>query len=83
VHLKSSPVFGKYKVILRSTQRPVTPFGGLCVFFEFLHKIDFGDAVNRFMPIKTTSPNAIEPSRIFASFLVSVVAGTSRGSLTI
>lgn len=78
MHIKSSPVFGKNKVILRSTQRPVTPFGGLCVFFEFLHKIDFADAVNRFMPIKTVSPNAIEPSRIFASFLVSVVAGARR-----
>lgn len=78
MHIKSSPVFGKNKVVLRSTLKAISPFGGLCVFFEFLSKIDFAAAVSRFMPIKTTSPNAIEPPHIFASFLVAVVAGARR-----
>src|SRR5437899_5487666 len=38
-------IFGKKKVVLRETPRPVTPFGGLSVFVKFLEKIGYAEAV--------------------------------------
>ena len=36
------------RLILRETQRAVTPFGGIAVFISFLGKIGFVEAVQRF-----------------------------------
>ena len=45
-----NPLFGSGQVLLRDTAKPVTPFGGLVVFIEFLQKLGCaaqvqGDAV--------------------------------------
>src|SRR6266481_5013473 len=37
--LSKRPRLGRIKVELRETQREVTPFGGLVVFFEFLRQV--------------------------------------------
>jgi len=39
VHWKITALWGGKKVELRETQRAVTPFGGLVVFFEFLRQV--------------------------------------------
>ena len=39
------------RLILRETQRAVTPFGGIAVFIAFLDKIGFVGAVRQHMPI--------------------------------
>jgi hypothetical protein len=49
-------------LILRETQRAVTPFGGIAVFISFLGKIGFVEALRRHMPICWKSPNHIDPS---------------------
>lgn len=78
MYRKITPIFQKKKVLLRETKRAVTPFGGLCVFFEFLQKIGYGEAVSQVMPFRLTSPNAIAPAETFTAFVISVLAGARR-----
>ncbi len=66
------------RLILRETQRAVTPFGGIAVFNSFLSKIGFVEAVRQHMPICWKSPNHIDPSSTFTAFLVSVLVGARR-----
>ena len=73
-----TPLFGKKKVILRETARAVTPYGGLCVFVEFLRRLGWAAEARRHMPIQLTSPNAIDPVETLTAFLVAVVAGARR-----
>jgi hypothetical protein len=78
VHWKSTALWGGKKVELRETQRAVTPFGGLVVFFEFLRQVGYREAVSQHLPFRLTSPNAIDPVQTFTAFLLSVVAGARR-----
>jgi Transposase DDE domain group 1 len=66
------------RLILRETQRAVTPFGGIAVFISFLSKIAFVEALRQHMPICWKSPNHIDPSATFTAFLVSVLVGARR-----
>src|SRR5712671_3182802 len=66
------------RLILRETQRAVTPFGGVAVFISFLGKIGFVKAVREHMPVRWRSPNHIDPSSTFTAFLVSVLVGARR-----
>ena len=36
---ESTRIFGGQKVVLRETEQALTPFDGMVVFLEFLHKI--------------------------------------------
>jgi Transposase DDE domain group 1 len=78
VHWKITPLGGGKKVELRETERAVTPFGGLVVFFEFLQRVGYREAVSRHLPFRLTSPNAINPVETLTAFLLSVVAGARR-----
>src|SRR2546422_10276981 len=71
-------IFGKKKVVLRETLRPVTPFGGLRVFVKFLEKIGYAAAVAKSVPIQLHSPNAIHPVETFTASLISLVLGVRR-----
>jgi hypothetical protein len=66
------------RLILRETQRAVTPFGGIAVFISFLEKIGFVKAFRQHMPVVWRSPNHIDPSFTFTAFLVSVLLGARR-----
>src|SRR5207249_11393643 len=66
------------RLILRETQRAVTPFGGVAVFISFLGKIGFVKAVREHMPVRWRSPNHIDPTSTFTAFLVSVMVGARR-----
>lgn len=66
------------RLILRETQRAVTPLGGLAVFISFLQKIGFVEKVRQHMPIRWTSPNQIDPTTTFTAFLMSVLTGARR-----
>jgi hypothetical protein len=66
------------RLILRETERAVTPFGGIAVFISFLSKIGLVEALRQHMPIRWKSPNHIEPSSTFTAFLVSVLVGARR-----
>ena len=50
------------RVILRETQRAVTPFRGVAVFNTYLQKIGLVEQVRRHLPVHWTSPNHIEPT---------------------
>ena len=73
-----SAIFGGRKVELRQTPKPVTPFGGLVVFLEFLRQVRFAEQVKSAMPFELKSPNAIAPVETFTAFVVSVVVGARR-----
>lgn len=45
------------RLILRETQRSVTPFGGVAVFIAYLRKIDLAGKVGEHMPVRWRSPN--------------------------
>lgn len=66
------------RLIVRETKRPVTPFGGVVVFIEFLRRIDLAGKVRSHMPICWRSPNAIDPTSTFIAFLMAVLAGAKR-----
>jgi DNA-directed RNA polymerase subunit N (RpoN/RPB10) len=66
------------RLILRETQRAVTPFGGIAVFISFLAKVGFVEALRQHMPIRWKSPNHIDPSSTFIAFLMSVLVGARR-----
>jgi hypothetical protein len=72
------PVFGSGQVQFRGTPKPVTPFGGLASFIEFLSKIGLAEAVQKAMPFTLRSPNAIPPAHTLVAFLCSVIVGASR-----
>ena len=72
------PPLAKKPVLLRSTARAVTPFGGLVSLLEFFHKIGLGPKLSETMPFSHTSPNSIPPAHTLMAFLCSVVAGASR-----
>ena len=71
-------LWGGRKVELRETQRAVTPFGGLVVFFEFLRQVGYVEVVNRCLPFRLASPNALDPAQTFTAFLLAVLAGARR-----
>ena len=66
------------RLILRQTQRAVTPFGGLAVFILFLQKVGFVEQVRQHMPIRWRSPNHINPTATFTAFLMAVLTGARR-----
>src|SRR5713226_6542716 len=66
------------RLILRETQRAVTPFGGIAVFISFLEKIGYVKTLRQHMPIVLRSPNHIDPCLTFTAFLVSVLCGARR-----
>ena len=66
------------RLILRETQRAVTPFGGLAVFLSFLGKIGLVDRLRQFMPVRWKSPNHIDPTATFTAFLMAVLVGAKR-----
>ena len=66
------------QLILRETQRAVTPFGGVAVFISFLEKIGFVKALRQHMPIVLRSPNHIDPCFTFTAFLIAVLVGARR-----
>jgi len=70
------------RLILRETQRAVTPFGGITVFISFLQKVGLVGAVRQHMPIIWRSPNHIDPSCTFLAFLMSVLLGAKRFAQT-
>jgi hypothetical protein len=66
------------RLILRETQRAVTPFGGVAVFVSFLQKIDLVEQLRQHMPIQWKSPNQIDPTCTFVAFLMTVLVGAKR-----
>ena len=66
------------RLILRETQRAVTPFGGVAVFLSFLAKIGLVETVRQHMPVHWKSPNHIDPTTTLTAFLMSVLVGARR-----
>lgn len=66
------------RLILRETERAVTPFGGIAVFISFLDKIGFAETLRQHMPIVWKSPNHIDPTTTFTAFLMAVLVGARR-----
>ncbi len=71
-------LLSKERVILRETQRAVTPLGGATVFVVFLQKLGFVEKLRQHMPIQWKSPNQIDPTTTFTAFLMAVLAGAKR-----
>jgi len=78
VRREISALLSDERLILRETQRAVTPFGGVAVFISFLDKIGFAKALRQHMPIRWKSPNQIEPAATFTAFLMAVLVGARR-----
>ena len=73
-----SALLSNERLILRQTERAVTPFGGLAVFILFLQKVGFVEKVRQHMPIRWRSPNHIDPTATFTAFLMAVLTGARR-----
>src|SRR3974390_1712668 len=73
-----SALLANERLILRETQRAVTPLGGVAVFVAFLHKLGFVEKLRQHMPIQLKPPNHIDPTATFTAFLIAVLAGARR-----
>ncbi|HZL66782.1 MAG TPA: IS1380 family transposase [Candidatus Limnocylindrales bacterium] len=73
-----SALLSNERLILRETQRAVTPLGGVAVFVAFLHKVGFVEKLRQHMPIHWKSSNYIDPNATFTAFLMAVLAGAKR-----
>lgn len=73
-----NPVFPGRQVLLASTPKPITPFGGLTSLIAFFGRIDLAGQMSSLMPFAYTSPNAIPPAQTLVAFIISVVAGARR-----
>lgn len=73
-----SAVLGKGKVVLRETERSVTPYGGVAVMATYLKRVGYAEQLKAAMPIELKSPNAIPPVDTYTAFLLSVLAGARR-----
>ena len=49
-----SALLSNQRLILRETQRAVTPLGGVAVFVAFLHKLGFASAITQNRPLSIT-----------------------------
>ncbi len=52
------PVFNSRQLLLASTAKPVTPFGGLVSLIEFFNVLRLGEVLGRLMPFTYTSGKA-------------------------
>ena len=75
---ESTRLFDGRKVLLRDTDRALTPFGGIVLFLEFLNRIGLVQKVTESIPVVHRSPNSIPPAQTYIAFLISVVAGARR-----
>src|SRR5437868_9108402 len=66
------------RLIVRETQRAVTPFGGMVVFLEFLQRIDLVGQIRQHMPIRWRSHNQIDPAATLIAFMMAVLVGARR-----
>lgn len=73
-----SALLSNERLILRETQRAVTPLGGATVFVVFLHKLGWVEKIRQHMPVRWKSPNHIDPAATFIAFLMAVLAGAKR-----
>lgn len=76
--LDFAPLAGGRHLLLTSTSKAVTPFGGLASFIAWLRQIGFLDQAARALPFSYASPNAIPLAHTFTAFLLSVAVGASR-----
>jgi hypothetical protein len=72
------PVFPARQVRLASTEKPITPFGGLVSLIVFFEKMGLAGWISELMPFAYTSPNAIPPAKTLVASMISVVAGARR-----
>lgn len=72
------PVFRSRQLLLASTAKPVTPFGGLVSLIEFFNALKLGEVLGRLMPFAYTSPNAILPEQTLLAFVISIIVGARR-----
>ena len=72
------PVFNSRQLLLASTSKPVTPFGGLVSLIEFFNVLKLGEVLGRLMPFTYTSPNAIAPEQTLLALVISIIAGARR-----
>lgn len=72
------PVFNSRQLLLASTTKPVTPFGGLVSLIEFFNVLKLGEVLGRLMPFTYISPNAIPPEQTLLAFVISIIVGARR-----
>lgn len=72
------PVFNSRQLLLASTAKPVTPFGGLVSLIAFFNSLKLGEVLGRLMPFVYRSPNAIAPEQTLLAFVISIIVGARR-----
>jgi hypothetical protein len=71
IHGTLRPVFTSRQLLLASTSKPITPFGGLVSLIEFFNTLKRGEVLGRLMPFAYTSPNAILPEQTLLAYVLS------------
>jgi hypothetical protein len=70
-----SPHFTGRSVQVRSTPKPVTPFGGPVCLISLFRRVWLACQTSEATPFAHTTNNAMPPSQNLLAFLVSLMAG--------
>lgn len=67
-------------VKLGFTDKKITSYGGFSMLAMFFKKVELKAALNQFIPIQETSPNAMKAEEKILGFMTTVIAGGRRFS---
>lgn len=69
---------GQKSIQIGFTDQRLSPLAGLTALAGYLFKKKFPDMLQRILPHRPTSPNALAPTHIALSFLAGVIAGADK-----
>jgi hypothetical protein len=69
---------GEQEILVRYTDKPVTPWGGLVLFSGLARRVGLEEALREAFPFRLTSPNATDPVEVALAFMAGVLVGSRR-----
>jgi hypothetical protein len=69
---------GEQGILVRYTDKPVTPWGGLVLFSGLARQVGLEEALRKALPFHPTSPNATDPVEVVLAFMAGVLVGSRR-----
>jgi len=64
-----------YGIKIGYTEKKITSYGGFSLLAMFFKKVGLKAALNQFIPIQETSPNAMKAEEKILGFMTTVIAG--------
>jgi hypothetical protein len=76
--IRVTSLVGEQGILVRYTDKPVTPWGGLVLFNGLARQVGLEQALREALPFHPTSPNATDPVEVALAFMAGVLVGSRR-----